>query len=80
MDATRQMDTDREVDDEEAREDGVISTPDYSGVEQRQKFPNRKCTEVDTLTVSHLARLCLILRDDGEERLAFAGTGQPLSQ
>ena len=76
-DATRQMDTDREVDDGEAREDGVVSTPGHSGVEKRLQFPNRTCTEVATFAVSHFARLCLILRDDDEARLAFAGTAHP---
>ena len=31
-------------------------------------------------TISHFARLCLILRDKDKARLAHAGTGQPLTK
>ena len=80
VDGARQMRTEGEVDDDEISGDGVVDTAGYSGLGQQLQSANGTAADVVTFTVSHFARLCLILRDDDEAKLAFAGTGQPLSQ
>ena len=80
MGAARQMRTEGEVDDDEVSGDGVVGTAGYSGLGKQVQSANGTAADVVIFTVSHFARLCLILRDDDEAKLAFAGTAQPLSQ
>ena len=80
VDAARKVRTEGEVDDGEVSGDGVVDTAGYGGLRQQVQSANGTAADVVTFTVSHFAGLCLILRDDEEARLAFAGTGQLLSQ
>ena len=80
VDAARRMRTEGEVDGDVVSGDGVFDTAGYSGLRQKVQSGNGTAADVVTFTVSHFARLCLILRDDDEAKRAFSGTGQPLSQ